>query len=83
MASANKVTEYEQEIENLCNHIKNMEDEIQRLTESRYRLDQAFKQNEKTYISPQGGKRADTGTQRRNREVDISSCKLWCLFQSE
>jgi len=47
MASANKVTEYEQEIENLCNHIKNMEDEIQRLTESRYRLDQAFKQNEK------------------------------------
>ena len=47
VASANKVAEYEQEIENLCTHIKNLEDEIQRLTESRYRLDQAFKHNEK------------------------------------
>lgn len=45
--AAAKVAEYEQEIENLCNHIKNLEDELQRLTESRYRLDQAFKHNEK------------------------------------
>src|SRR3989304_3109674 len=45
--AAAKVAEYEQEIENLCTHIKNLEDELQRLTESRYRLDQAFKHNEK------------------------------------
>ena len=47
MPAATKVAEYEQEIENLCTHIKNLEDELQRLTESRYRLDQAFKHNEK------------------------------------
>src|SRR3972149_2021397 len=52
VASANKVAEYEQEIENLCTHIKNLEDEIQRLTESRYRLDQAFKHNEKLTSTP-------------------------------
>src|SRR4030066_677814 len=47
MPAAVKVAEYEQEIENLCTHIKNLEDELQRLTETRYRLDQAFKHNEK------------------------------------
>ena len=47
MSNAEKIAEYEQEIENLCIHIKNMEEEMNRLAESKYRLDQAFKQNEK------------------------------------
>ena len=47
MSDGEKVAEYEKEIENLCDYVKNLEDEIQNLTESRYKLDSAFKQNEK------------------------------------
>lgn len=48
-ASSNdaKITEYEKEIESLCEHVKSLEDELQRVYESRYKLDSAFKQNEK------------------------------------
>ena len=42
-----KIAEYEKEIESLCEHIKNLEEEMHRLYESKYKLDSAFKQNEK------------------------------------
>ncbi|MBI5039073.1 MAG: proteasome ATPase [Nitrospirae bacterium] len=47
MSNDEKIAEYEKEIENLCDYVKNLEEEVQRLTESRYKLDSAFKQNEK------------------------------------
>lgn len=47
MSSEDKIAEYEKEIENLCDHIKDLEEEMHRLTESKYKLDHAFKQNEK------------------------------------
>lgn len=47
MSNEDKIAEYEKEIENLCDHIKDLEEEMQRLTESKYKLDHAFKQNEK------------------------------------
>ncbi|MDD5433864.1 MAG: proteasome ATPase [Nitrospira sp.] len=48
-----KISEYEKEIENLCEHIKNLEEEIHRLYESKYKLDSAFKQNEKLSLALQ------------------------------
>ena len=47
MSNEEKIAEYEKEIETLCDYVKNLEEEVQRLTESRYKLDNAFKQNEK------------------------------------
>jgi len=47
MSAEDKIAEYEKEIENLCAHIRDLEEEIHRLTESKYKLDHAFKQNEK------------------------------------
>lgn len=47
MSNDEKIAEYEKEIENLCDYVKNLEEEVQHLTESRYKLDNAFKQNEK------------------------------------
>lgn len=47
MSSEDKIAEYEKEIENLCDHIKDLEEEMHRLTESKYKLDHALKQNEK------------------------------------
>ena len=56
MSDEEKIAEYEKEIENLCDYVKNLEEEIQRLTESRYKLDSAFKQNEKLVSALQEAK---------------------------
>ncbi|HAS17920.1 MAG TPA: proteasome ATPase [Nitrospiraceae bacterium] len=47
MSKEEKIAEYEKEIESLCDHIKDLEEDVHRLSESRYKLDGAFKQNEK------------------------------------
>jgi len=56
MSNDEKIAEYEKEIENLCDYVKNLEEEVQRLTESRYKLDSAFKQNEKLISALQEAK---------------------------
>jgi len=47
MSKEEKIAEYEKEIESLCDHIKDLEEDVHRLSESRYKLDGTFKQNEK------------------------------------
>lgn len=47
VSNEEKVQEYEKEIEKLSDYIRGLEEEIQRLSESKYKLDYAYKQNEK------------------------------------